>query len=66
LPDSSLAGQEHGRTIPLGDIDAALRSSRKCAAPLLIGLPFNSEGRVGAREINRINGSKDFVNLPTA
>jgi hypothetical protein len=22
LPDSSLAGQEHGRTIPLGDMDA--------------------------------------------
>jgi hypothetical protein len=28
LPDSSLAGQEHGRTIPLGDIAAALQKNR--------------------------------------
>ena len=51
---------------PKGDIDAALGSLRKCAAPLLIELPSTRKEEVGAPEINRINGSKDFVNPPTA
>jgi hypothetical protein len=36
LPDSSLAGQEHGRTIPLGDIGGAdvLRRNFSLKLPL--------------------------------
>jgi hypothetical protein len=37
LPDSSLAGQEHGRTIPLADIRVFFEASTKAARVRLFG-----------------------------
>jgi hypothetical protein len=46
LPDSSLAGQEHGRTIPLGDVLEAKRSGHRFYHPcFFIRLGATSGGK---------------------